>query len=228
MCNIAFVNIHSHKPDVGQAVSITNVFVQNRREICPQAYYSLGLHPWHISEIAIDFDLEEILNHYIETDTSLVAIGEIGLDRAIAVPFELQTTIFEKQLLLAQSHRLPVIIHCVRAYSELIRCKKKWGITVPLIIHGYCGNEIITKELLKHGFYFSFGKALFQKHKNALEAVTMIPLDRLFLETDNSDFSIEELYQCLSEQLGISLQILKERLFENFQKCFLHDKSNVH
>ena len=215
-----FVNIHCHNDDAGQAVSISNSFVQNRRELNPLGLYSLGLHPWNISDISSDFDLEGTLAYFIEKDKSLIAIGEIGIDRAIAIPIELQIFFFEQQLLVAQSYGLPVIIHCVRAYSEIIKCKKKLGITIPMIIHGYCGNMSITNELLKHGFLFSFGKQLLLSNKNAVLALTNLPYERLFFETDNENMPIEDIYKGAADLLKIDLFKLKEIVYENFNCNF--------
>ena len=216
-----FINIHTHKAEVGQAVSIENVFVQQRHEIIPQGLYSLGLHPWHISTVVEDFELEKTLNHYITIDSALVAIGEIGLDRSISTSFELQIEVFEQQLLLAESFKLPVIIHCVRAYSDLIRIKKKLGISVPMIVHDYCGNEQITKELLKFDFSFSFGKQLYQNNKNAISALIFVPNQSVFFETDDSQYSIEKVYQCASNFKNISIDIFKNAVCENFTRCFM-------
>ena len=216
-----FVNIHTHRAEVGQAVSIENVFVQQRHEIIPQGLYSLGLHPWHISNLADDFELEKTLNHFITIDSSLIAIGEIGLDRSISTPFEFQTVIFEQQLLLAEAYKLPVIIHCVRAYSDLIRIKKKLGISVSMIVHDYCGNEQITKELLKNDFKFSFGKQLYQNNKNAISALIFLPNQSVFFETDDSSYSIDTVYQCASNFKNISIDVLKNTVYENFTRIFV-------
>jgi len=215
-----FVNIHCHKLGFGQVVSIENVFVQNRQTYSPNGFYSLGLHPWHILNIPIDFDLDETLIHFSKSDKTLVAIGEIGLDHAIAIPIETQIKVFEQQLLVAQSVELPVIIHCVRAYSELIHCKKRLGITIPMVIHDYYGNEQITKELEKYGFYFSFGKQFYLKNDHAILASKTISLGKIFLETDESDFEIEIVYSLLSKYRNISIQNIKDQVYANYLNCF--------
>src|ERR1035437_2048815 len=129
------VNIHSHTYELGQAVIIQNVFVQNRRDIVPYKFYSLGLHPWHINSIATDFDAIESLRYYCNTDKNLIAIGEIGIDRSIPIAYDVQIRLFEFQLGIAMEYKLPVIIHCVKSYSDLIHCKKKLKLTIPMIIH---------------------------------------------------------------------------------------------
>ena len=215
-----FVNIHCHKTVVSQVVSIENVFVQERRTMFPNGFYSLGLHPWHISGISTDLDVEKTLREYIEADTSLIAVGEIGIDHAIAVPIDVQISIFEKQLLIAQQYGLPVIIHCVRAFSEVIHSKKKFNTTVPMIIHGFCANEHIAKELLKHGFYFSFGKQLLLQNEQALASLRYLPLESVFFETDEGNFTIEDVYGIASNLFNIEMTALKEVIYANFKNCF--------
>jgi len=220
MQSLPFVNIHSHKYIFGQDVSIENVFVQERHKKQPEGLYSLGLHPWHITDLPNNFDIISTLEYYIEKDKKLIAIGEIGLDNSISIPFHLQKELFEKQLLIAQQYNLPVIIHCVKAYSELINSKKKLGITIPMIIHGYNGNRIDTTELLKHGFYFSFGKMLMLGNKHSYESSLIIPYNKLFLETDESSFSIVDAYLKMAEFKSVTIDFLLKELYDNFKLCF--------
>lgn len=220
MNSAPFINIHSHNKENGQAVSISNVFVHKRQDNTPQGMYSLGLHPWHLLETALNFDVAATLQYYIDNDQLLIAIGEIGLDHAIAIPIEYQTKLFEEQLLVAQKNELPVIIHCVRAFSELIHLKKKLALSVPVLIHGYCAKESITLELLKHGFYFSFGSALLKGNKKAIEALMTLPSNRIFLETDEDKCSINDIYTVVSVLKGIDIEELKTIIFENVQYCF--------
>jgi len=220
MNSVPFINIHSHNSVNGQAVSISNVFVHKRQDISPKGMYSLGLHPWHLLEATLDFDVTSTLQYYIDNDSSFIAIGEIGIDHAIAIPIEFQTKLFEAQLLVAQKNDLPVIIHCVRAFSELIHLKKKLALTVPLIIHGYCAKPSITQELLKHGFCFSFGSALLSGNKNAIDALITIPSNRIFFETDDQKCTIEDIYTIASEIKGIDIEELKTIVFENVRCCF--------
>jgi Tat protein secretion system quality control protein TatD with DNase activity len=90
----------------------------------------------------------------------VVAIGECGLDRNIDLPLDIQTSIFKRHIELAETLQKPLVIHCVRAFSELIALKKNTKSTVPWIIHGFHKKEEVFQQLLKHDFYFSFGAAM--------------------------------------------------------------------
>jgi TatD DNase family protein len=54
---------------------------------------------------------------------------------------------------LAQKY-IPVVIHCVAAFQEVIETKKRLHISVPMIIHGFSKNEQTAKQLLDNGFHF--------------------------------------------------------------------------
>ena len=99
-----------------------------------------------------------------------------------------QEEVFSRQILWANEIQKPVIIHCVRRFSELLRFSKI--ARVPLIIHGFNKKETIAKGLLDKGFYLSFGRAVL--HNLSLqEIVKNTPIDRFSLETDNTDFNIK-------------------------------------
>jgi TatD DNase family protein len=150
----------------------------------------------------------------------LVAVGEIGIDRSIMIPIEIQTKVFEIQLIIAQTYNLPVIIHSVKAYSDIIHCITKCKITIPIIIHGYYGNNEITSKLLTNGFFFSFGKQLMLKNKNALSALKSIPLERMFFETDDEHYVIQSIYQFAAKELNLSVKHLKEKIGNNYTAIF--------
>ena len=83
-----------------------------------------------------------------------------------------------------------------------------------MIIHGFNKKKQIAEDLLAHNFYLSFGKAVLY-NLSLQDIVRNTPLDRMFLETDNEAFNIEELYLKVSELKDISLEKLNEQILEN-------------
>ena len=70
--------------------------------------------------------------------------------------------------------------------------------------------------MLKHGFFLSFGKSVL--YNLSLQSILKeIPIDKIFLETDDTDFDIAELYQKVSEIKEISLEELQKKISENLQ-----------
>jgi TatD DNase family protein len=215
-----FFNLHTHKfTNQPNVLELVNQYPWEFDGTIP--FFSIGIHPWFIVEERLESDFE-ILESKLQ-EPSCLAIGECGLDKRIEVPMELQKLVFEKQLLLAQKYKKPVVIHCVATFQELMEITKKLNITVPLLIHGFSKSEQVAKQLLDNGFYISFGKYLLQSRSfgTALETVFRnIPNDRFFLETDTVEEGIEAVYELAAKYKGISLEKMQELVNDNFLEVF--------
>lgn len=211
-----FFNLHTHKftnqPDV---LELVNQYPQDFVDTIP--FYSIGIHPWYIVEERIEADLKLIESKLQQK--KCLAIGECGLDKRIEIPLDLQQSVFEKQLALAEKHQKPVVIHCVAAFQEVIEIKKKLNISVPMIIHGFSKNEQIAQQLITNGFYLSFGKYLLRNPE--LETVFQsIPNDKFFLETDTVEETIDEVYVLAAKYKNINIEELQEIVNSNLKKVF--------
>lgn len=160
--------------------------------------HTWGIHPWHVD--VEDGCLDEAL-----------AVGECGLDKCCDTPFELQKEAFRRCILESEKRQLPLILHCVRAVDECLAMRRELHAVQPWIWHGFRGKAAQLQQLLPHGFYFSFG---FCYNGDALRAC---PLDRLLLESDENPQPISTLYNKVADELGISIDVLSNRLKENVQ-----------
>ena len=181
-------------------------------------WISVGIHPWYADADNWEGQLRTV--ERLATDEQVVAIGECGLDRLIELPLEKQLMILEAQVRLAERVQKPVIIHCVRAFNELLQWKKRRKPSVPLIIHGFNNKPEIARQLITHDFYFSLGTALLQSASNAKKVLKMIPVAKLFLENDDSDISIEMVYEVAAIQLEMPVSALKNQIWTNFVTVF--------
>jgi len=209
-----YIDIHTHRKENSENVfSLHNIspedFIQLPNN--EKNFFSAGIHPWYI-----DSTVEEKIKtlRQIASHPSVLAIGETGLDKLCSIDFNLQKEIFNCQILIAEEVKKPLIIHCVKAYNEIQQILKNAETDVPVIFHGFRGKPQFAKELTKAGFYLSFGN-LFNK-----ESLKMMPLDRIFLETDDKDLRIEEIYRLVAETKNISVERLIEAVGENFERCF--------
>ena len=150
----------------------------------------------------------------------VIAIGECGLDRRSPVCIEEQERVLERQVELGEKFRKPLIIHCVKAYSELIAIRKKMKSSIPWIIHGYNNNERILRQLLHCEFYISVGAALSDSRSNAFQLLRMIPAERLFLENDDKTVGIDVIYSVASGILGLTVEELKRVTRDNLKNVF--------
>lgn len=211
------VDFHTHglKPD--KSIQLLNCFAQDLPIADDGNIYSVGIHPWHLESVEINDCLqamEQAMNF-----PHIVAVGECGIDRAIDTEVVWQEYYFRKQAEMARKYAKPLIIHCVRAYPEVMRMKKEVRSALPWIIHGFRSNEQTAASLVKHGFYISVGGKLLDDPKKR-KAFSMIPLDRLLLETDDAHESINQVYEQAARLLDIQVEDLQERMLANFREIF--------
>ena len=208
---VDFFNIHTHD-SVHPESEILSLAPEELSTDNRSFYASVGIHPWTLTEENADIQWEALRESI--KDKRIVAIGECGLDKLKGPSMELQTAIFKQEATLAENCSLPLIIHCVKAFNELIQLKKEISPCQPWIIHGFRGKLPLTLDCIRHGFYLSIGSR-FQA-----DALKAIPLDRLFIETDESEESIRSIYQRIAEVKRISLQELAEAINKNVRKVF--------
>ena len=138
-------------------------------------------------------------------------MGECGLDKHSTATIATQTAFFIDQITISEQLEKPLIIHCVGCFNEVLRIKKEIKPVQPWIIHGFRGKPQLAKQLLRAGFYLSYGE-----HFNA-ESVKITPLGKLMIETDESTKNIADIYQAISDSKSIDIDQLKtsEVVFKN-------------
>ncbi|MBU2570321.1 MAG: TatD family hydrolase [Gammaproteobacteria bacterium] len=215
-----FIDIHRHGKGEGRVIVNFDTSEWTGKEHW-DGYYSLGIHPWFIGRQDCRAALQTLESAL--ADANLLALGECGLDRLVGAPFSEQESIFIAQLELAEQCGKPVVIHCVRAFNELLRIKSKRKSSVPWIVHGFNNKPSIAAWLVDRGCYLSFGKALLHPNSNAAKVLPAVPGDRTFLETDDSGLGIDSIYRAAAAILQIDLPELQQHLENNFNRVFLHD-----
>jgi len=213
-----FINAHSHKKAQSQEEWVCrNAFHFLGVEGLNKLGYpvSVGWHPW-FSDLFTS-DSENALASFLKAE-NVVAIGETGLDRSVDVPFSVQMSAWISHFNLAQKHSLPLIIHCVKAYYDLVPfCKRS---SVPLLFHGYRGNLGITQTLLDcEQVWFSFGKDLLSRPQSRA-IFAQIPVSRILLETDNCGLPIARIYEKAAALLHLSLDDLQVEMKKNALRFF--------
>ena len=220
-----FINLHTHQfVNQENILEIVNQYPSDFNESTTN--YSIGIHPWHINIDNLETELS-IINQKL-LDKNCLALGECGLDKRIKIPLDLQIEIFEKQIQLALIHKKPLILHCVAAFQEIIEIKKRLKVNVPMIIHEFSKNIQLANQLLDNGFYLSFGKYLIQSQSLGTDfemVFEQIPSDKFFLETDSSDYAIEDIYLIASKLKKIEIEDLKTICCNNFNQVFKNNNT---
>ena len=208
-----FVNIHTHNA-IGEGIELLNV--DNYDAVPDKVFASAGLHPWQVGKCNHVNTIEKI--EHMCQNGQLAAIGEIGLDRAIETDISLQMSVFETQLNMAKRYQLPIIIHCVRAYSDFLQILKN-EVATTFIFHGFNGNSSTASQLISHGAMISFGANLL-KNSKLQDVFRIIPNDCIFLETDMENVKIEDIYSFAARLKNVSLDEIKSVIFNNLKCIF--------
>ena len=156
-------------------------------------YTTCGISPNDIpqSEEELWKDIETIRDFVKENikDNKIVAIGEIGLDYYWEKDLqrrELQKQAFIKQIEMANTFQLPIVIHTREAVMDTIEILKKNSVDKKGVFHCCPFNRELVKEALKLGYYISFaGPVTFKNAKNANEIIEMVPNEKILIETDS-------------------------------------------
>lgn len=135
---------------------------------------SAGIHPWYIGKSSID-EVELLLQQQ-----EIIAVGECGLDRNIDISLDRQEEIFRRHIILSEQYGKPLIIHCVRCHSELLRIHKQTHPRMPWIIHGFRGRPGAAAQLRRAGIYYSLGE------RYNPQVLLDTPLDQILPETDEA------------------------------------------
>ena len=206
------IDIHTHHINSIGHFNIYNV--TNSLEILAGTnYVSAGIHPWYINSPSLPDKFQAL--EQLASDVRVLFIGECGLDKVCTTNFELQIKAFKHQIDLANRIKKPLIIHCVRAHNEVIRLLTEANNIMPVVFHGFNKNKQIADMILRHGYFLSFGADLNKDHVSSMFAE--LPLDRIFLESDNDETDIGIRYKRAAELLHIAPEQLETQIALNLR-----------
>lgn len=201
-----YPDIHTHRRR-GDAYPA----ILNTQEEATDETISVGIHPWNVDKGWKEryHTIEELAKAQ-----NVVAIGECGIDkvRSAAIP-EIQEEAFRAHIALSERLQKPLIIHCVKAYETTIALHKEIKPRQAWIIHAFRGKPQQASQLVKAGLYLSLGE-----HFNE-ESARCIPGDRLFIESDDCETPINEIYSSIASARGCSVEELIRTVQENLTQC---------
>ncbi|MFD2557233.1 TatD family hydrolase [Sphingobacterium tabacisoli] len=213
--SLPFLDIHTHStvryPDI---LSVQN-YIIGREAMDNESLYTAGIHPWYIDA---DPSLQWQLLETVVGTPQVIGIGECGLDKHCNTDWDLQLGIFERQIKLAKKAGKPLLLHSVRAYQEIAQLLRVQQFDLPVIFHGFNKNIKLAKQLLDAGYYLSLGADIFSGRQDAL--ISEIPLDRLFLETDDKAIDIVAIFSYFCAARKLPIAVLKQQLMDNFERVF--------
>ena len=187
------LDIHTHHKEGIPGENILNV-EPGLFEPAEGCYYSIGIHPWKV----------------LETEPE----DWKRLEDAAGHPSVLAKEVLIRQILLSESVGKPLVIHCVKAFNELIELKKRYRPQMPWVVHGFRNNLNIACRLMQEDIYFSLGE------KYQPDVLQNVPLERLLAETDESPLDIRTVIGQMAEAKDVAVSLLCDRISENTRKIF--------
>lgn len=197
-----------------------------------QLFAAVGVHPHDAREYSdsVEEKLRQLCNN-----AKVVAIGEIGLDYyRIYSPRDQQRDAFLRQIRLAKSLGLPIVVHIREAYEDaldILAAEKAYETNV--VLHCFSGTQLQARKAVEYGFWLSFGGVLTFKSSRLPELVKTLPLEQILLETDapflaphpyrgqrNHPALIALIYDKLAETLEMPRDELEQRIDANAEKFF--------
>jgi len=215
-----YINIHTHGGKSSPGIFIVESLMAHEGifpQDVPGTAFSYGIHPWFLNEGNSEEMLKRV--HDNAANPTVVAVGEAGFDKLRGPSQELQYRIFCEQVKIAETLSKPVVIHCVRAWDELLAAYKRLKPKTNWIIHGFRGSRELAAQLLSKGFYLSFWFD-FIIRPESLVLIRSLPVNRIFLETDGADIDIRQIYDKVAKDLGITVEELKKIMLDNFNTVF--------
>lgn len=171
-------------------------------------------------------------------DSQAIAVGEIGLDYYHPKNPDKQTQIeaFLAQANIAIKLNLPIVVHLRDAFEDMYELIKEHQLSqkTKIVFHTFSGDKNWAQKFLDLNCYFSFsGVATFKNAQSTIEAITHIPLDRIFIETDapyltphpfrgkqNHSYYVKYVYEKVAQVKNISLEELAQQIEKNIKKVF--------
>jgi len=204
-----------------------------RQKALSQAHNSidnaLGLHPYFLTADWRDAiaNMESLISG---TDFTACAIGEIGLDAVIDVPYSLQLSAFEAQVDIAMAMRMPVILHHRKTQHELLRVIKQRRFAYGGILHAFSGSAEAAQRFVDAGFLLGVGGTItYPRGSKTREALKSIDMKHLVLETDSPDMplygkqgkrnephNIVDVCKALAHCKGLSVDAVAQQTTRNY------------
>ncbi len=208
-----YYDIHTHQASSAAHICTIRTVMAGREQPPHEGVFSIGVHPWYPYSV-------ELVREYA-TDVRCVAIGECGLDTLTDTPLAEQMRLFEAQITLSEQLQKPLIIHCVKAFDQVLRLRQMLVPRQRWVVHGFRKGPQLAQQILDSGIDLSFGAALLSAGPALQNALKLVPLDRLLFETDNqTTHSIEAIYEVAAHLKGCTLEVLLEAVERKVSSVF--------
>lgn len=224
-----YIDFHTHRRMGGDRIEVLNVDVSSvaagELDAVFDAPFSVGIHPWNVAaDYAINDAAIARLLAVIEKrrGRNLVAVGECGLDYVSVVDRNAQYVLFVEQIKIAQRYSLPVVLHCVRAFNEVMSALSATGVE-RAVFHSFIGSVQQAEWATAKGYLCSFSPRSLASSRTC-ETVKRIAPTALLVESDDSAMTIEEIYVAVAALRSCAVEEIKEIVNDNYKRLINNDK----
>jgi TatD DNase family protein len=201
----------------------------------PNVLAAVALHP-NEAPVVEDLEADLLKIEKLSTHPRVRAIGETGLDffRTELALQERQKYSFRRHIELAKKVNKALVIHDRDAHRAVLDLLIEEGAPEKTIFHCYSGDAEMARECIKNGYILSFAGTLTFKNAPALrEAVKLVPIDQLLVETDapflapmphrgalNTPAQIPTILRFMAEERGEDVDELANAISNNCERLF--------
>ena len=183
-----------------------------------EVYHTVGVHPNEVLKDKNNSNYEMILN--LSKNEKCVGIGECGLDYHYGNDSKAeQKASFRTQINVSRATNLPLIIHARDADKDMINILENEYKNGPFkaILHCFSSGKDLALCGINLGFYISFsGIVTFKSAKLIQEIATLIPDDKILVETDAPYLSPTPLRGSINEPKNCSITA---KYLADIRKC---------
>jgi TatD DNase family protein len=204
-------------------------------ESWPNVLAAVALHP-NEAPVVADLEADLAIIERLANHPRVRAIGETGLDFFRTEPElqERQKYSFRRHIALAKSVNKALVIHDRDAHRDVLDVLTEEGAPEKTIFHCYSGDADMAQECIEKGYILSFAGTLTFKNAPALrDAVKLVPLDQLLVETDspflapmphrgslNTPAQIPTILRFMAQERGEDLDTLAAAISNNCERLF--------
>lgn len=213
-----YLDFHTHSIRRKDDINVVEIVSLHLGQEKDHQLFTVGKHPWWTNSTLTSDEQQQLIK--LLSSEKCLAMGEMGLDKLKGEPMNIQVEILKDLLNVAVEVKKPVIIHCVRAFDNLIKLKRQYSQIQKWCVHGFSRHAELAKQLIHEGFYISLMpvKQITQKY---IDLVESLPAEKFFLETDSMpNTQIETIYLQVAEIRGISVSELQKQLANNANNFF--------
>jgi TatD DNase family protein len=206
----------------------------------PNIVAAVALHPNEVPSLAVAGTLDAALDDIdaLAAMPTVRAVGETGLDHVrtgLAGRVD-QEMSFRAHIEIAQRHGKALMIHDREAHSDVLRVLADAGPPERVVFHCFSGDAAMAAECAERGYVLSFaGTVTFANAQGLREALTVVPIDQLLVETDapflapvphrgrpNASYLVPLTLRAMAKVRGDDVEVLSRAIAATTERIFDH------